>query len=75
MAEHLRPRGGTALKITWATDELDLERARLRQRSRIEVVAGPRAGDVFDETHEITGWTPERWQAAVARSPFKWTAL
>ena len=68
-------RGETALTITWATEHVDPENARLRQRSRIEVVSGPRAGDVLEETHEMTAWTPERWQAALASSPFVCTAV
>ena len=68
-------RGETALEITWATEHVDLEDARLRQRSRIAIVSGPRAGEVLDEAHEMTAWTPERWDAAIARSPFVCTAI
>jgi SAM-dependent methyltransferase len=37
-------RRGTKLRVTWATDEVDVE-AGQRQRSRIEVLSGERAGE------------------------------
>jgi hypothetical protein len=67
-------RGDTALKVTWVTDEVDAANYRLRQRSRIEVLSGPLAGEVLEETHKMTAWTPAHWRAAVARSPFVCTA-
>jgi SAM-dependent methyltransferase len=67
-------RGDTALRIAWSTEEIDPTGARLRQRSRIEILTGPRAGEVLEETHEMTAWTQERWQAAVKRSSFHCTA-
>ena len=63
-------RGETKLKIDWVDEELDGARARSRQRSRIEVLAGPRAGEVIEEVHEMTAWTPETWADAIAASPF-----
>jgi len=67
-------RGDTTLKVTWGTEAVDPGNAWVRQRSRIEVVSGPRAGEVLEEAHEMNAWTPERWQAAVARSGFEYTA-
>jgi SAM-dependent methyltransferase len=64
-------RGDTTLKIDWEDEGIDWERGRSRQRSRIEVLTGPRAGDVIEETHEMTAWTPETWARAVASSPFE----
>ena len=64
-------RGGTALQITWATEEIDLERMLERQRSRIEVLEGDRAGEVFEEVHTVALWTPETWSTEVARSAFR----
>ena len=64
-------RGGTVLQITWATEEIDLERRLERQRSRIEVLEGDRAGEVFEEVHTVTLWTPETWSTEVARSAFR----
>jgi SAM-dependent methyltransferase len=63
-------RDGTELKIDWVDEELDVARAISRQRSRIEVLAGERAGDVLEEIHETTAWTPETWAEAIAASPF-----
>jgi len=63
-------RDGTELKIDWVDEELDVARGISRQRSRIEVLAGERAGDVLEEIHEMTAWTPETWADAIAASPF-----
>jgi SAM-dependent methyltransferase len=64
-------RGGTALRCDWSDEEVDFERGISRQRSRIEVLEGPRAGEVIEEIHEMTLWTPETWAAAVDASPFR----
>ena len=63
-------RGETKLKVDWVDEELDAGRRVSRQRSRIEVLAGPRAGDVIEEIHEMTAWTPATWRAAIDASPF-----
>jgi SAM-dependent methyltransferase len=63
-------RGETKLRIDWIDEELDVESGRSLQRSRIEVLEGPRAGEVLEEVHEMTAWTPETWTRAVAASPF-----
>jgi hypothetical protein len=34
------------------------------------VLAGPRAGNVVEEVHDMTAWTNESWARAVAASPF-----
>lgn|GEM_PF-5522799 len=64
----------TRLRITWTTEELDFAAGLERQRSRIEILEGERAGDVIEELHVITLWTPDAWTAAVAASPFTRTA-
>jgi hypothetical protein len=66
-------RGDSSLRVTWATEEIDPSNARLRQRSRIKVFSGPRAGEALEEAHEMTAWTPARWQGAVGRSAFRST--
>jgi SAM-dependent methyltransferase len=89
MGRHLRPGGrylvqlqlgGEAhssewetngVRVTWATEHVDPAAGRQRQRSRIET----RAGEVVEEVHELTLWTPAAWAAAVAASPFAETAL
>jgi SAM-dependent methyltransferase len=63
-------RGETRLQIDWVDEELDVAGGRSRQRSRIEVMSGPRAGEVIEEVHDMTAWTPDAWHAAVAASAF-----
>jgi SAM-dependent methyltransferase len=63
-------RGQTTLKVDWVDEELDVVRGVSRQRSRIEVLAGPRAGEVVEEVHEMTAWTPVTWAGAIEASPF-----
>jgi SAM-dependent methyltransferase len=63
-------RDGTRLKVDWVDEELDVAQGISRQRSRIEVVAGDRAGEVLEEVHEMTAWTPATWAEAIAASPF-----
>jgi SAM-dependent methyltransferase len=59
------------LRVTWATEHVDLAAGRQRHRSRIELASG----EVVEELHEMTLWTPETWAAAVAASPFTPTAV
>jgi cyclopropane fatty-acyl-phospholipid synthase-like methyltransferase len=68
-------RDGTTLRISWVDEELDPQRGISRQRSRIEVVSGPRAGDVVEEVHAMTAWTPETWARAIDASPFARVAI
>jgi SAM-dependent methyltransferase len=67
-------RGDTSLRADWVDEELDFERGISRQRSRIEVLSGERAGDVLEEIHQMTLWTPTTWTAAIDASPFEETA-
>ena len=62
-------RGETKLRWEWADVEMDFERGISRQRSRIEVLAGPRAGDVIEDVHDMTLWMPETWARAIDASP------
>jgi SAM-dependent methyltransferase len=64
-------RGDTRLRCDWSDEEVDFERGRSRQRSRIEVLEGPRAGEVLEEIHEMTLWKPDTWAEAIASSPFR----
>ena len=63
-------RGETHLRIDWTDEELDLAGGRSLQRSRIQVLQGPRAGEVIEEVHEMSAWTPDAWHSAIARTPF-----
>jgi SAM-dependent methyltransferase len=67
-------RGATSLRVRWVDEELDLVRGRSLQRSSIEVLTGPRAGEVVEEMHEMTAWTPSTWAAAIEASPFEQVA-
>ena len=63
-------RGELSLRIDWTTEEVDLAAGCALQRSRIEILAGPRQGQIVVEDHAMTAWTPETWGAAIAASPF-----
>jgi SAM-dependent methyltransferase len=63
------------LRVMWATERVDVAAGRQWQRSRIELFSGDRAGEVVEELHELTLWTPQAWAAAVAASPFAATAV
>ena len=67
-------RGETSVKVDWVDEELDVVQGVSRQRSRIEVLAGPRAGEIVEEVHEMTAWTPATWAGAIEASPFELVA-
>jgi SAM-dependent methyltransferase len=69
-SSHWETKDETPLRIDWTTEKVDLAAGRSLQRSRIEILAGPRRGEVVVEDHEMTAWTPETWAAAIATSPF-----
>ena len=89
MGRHLRPGGrylaqlqlgadprassweANGLRMRWTTERVDLEAGRQYQRSRLETPAG----EVVEELHELTLWTPETWAATVAASPFALNAI
>jgi cyclopropane fatty-acyl-phospholipid synthase-like methyltransferase len=64
-------RGDTKLRADWVDEELDFERGVSRQRSRIEVLEGPRTGEVIEEIHDMTLWSPATWADAIDASPFE----
>jgi SAM-dependent methyltransferase len=61
--------------VTWATESVDLDRGVEHQRSTVEVIDGARAGEIIEETHVVTAWTPPTWARLVQRSPFDYTAV
>jgi len=63
--------GETTLRCEWSDEEVDFDRGISRQRSRIEVLSGPRAGEVIEEIHEMTLWKPDTWVEAIDASPFE----
>jgi SAM-dependent methyltransferase len=68
---HLSRWKANGVHVTWTTEHVDPAAGRQQQRSRIETPAG----EVVEELHELTLWTPAAWAAAVAASPFAETAL
>ncbi len=61
-------RGDVALSIRWAP--VSRRGGREEHHSRIEVLSGPRKGEVIEETHVMAAWTPASWRRAIAASPF-----
>ena len=59
------------VRVTWTAEPVDPGAGRQLHRSRIETPTG----EVVEELHELTLWTPAAWAAAVAASPFAETAL
>ena len=68
-------RDGIRVRATWTVESRDLDRGTELHRSSFEVLTGPRAGQVHEQLHEMTFWTPETWGAAVAASPFERRAV
>jgi len=68
-------RDGVRIRAHWAVESRDVAQGTEVHRSRFEVLSGPRAGEVHEQLHEMTYWTPETWGAAVAGSPLEWAAV
>lgn len=66
---------GVRVRTDWRVEAIDLEGGVELQRCTIEVLAGTDEGRVFEETHRMAAWTPERWAAAVAETPFRYVAV
>jgi len=63
-------RNGVKLHVVWEAVEREPEALRERSRSRVEVVSGPRAGEVVEDLHTNTFWTVAGWREAIGDSPF-----
>ncbi len=61
--------------VTWAPESRDEERGVELHRSTIAITAGPRAGEVVEEVHEMTVWSHGEWRAAVEDTGFEWAAV
>ena len=70
-----RERDGVRVRTNWRVEEIDLERGVELQRGTIECLSGPDAGRVVDEVHRMAAWTPERFAAAIALTPFNYCAV
>jgi SAM-dependent methyltransferase len=45
-----------------------------QSRSRVEVLSGPRAGEVVEDLHTTAYWTPDTWREAIDASPLEQVA-
>jgi cyclopropane fatty-acyl-phospholipid synthase-like methyltransferase len=63
-------RDGVKLHVVWEAFERDPAVFSERSRSRVEILAGSRAGEVVEDVHTNTFWTVDAWREAVAASPF-----
>jgi SAM-dependent methyltransferase len=63
------------LRVTWSTEEVDFVRGLERQRSRVEIVEEERVGEIVEEDHMVTTWTPTTWARLVEDSRFDVNAV
>ena len=70
-----REQDGIRVRAGWCVEEIDLEAGVELQRGTIECLSGPDAGRVFAEVHRMAAWTPERWAAVIAATPFVYRAV
>jgi len=63
-------RGGTRLKISVEIIETDFENMRELHCFRVNVLEGSRIGEVLEENHWMTLWTPDLWRDVMDASPF-----
>ena len=63
------------MRAQWSVESRDANTGVELHHSLFEVLEGPRAGEVHTQVHEMSFWTTKTWGAAVAASPFEWTAV
>ncbi|MEX2210877.1 MAG: class I SAM-dependent methyltransferase [Gaiellaceae bacterium] len=63
-------RGEVKLHVLFEALGRDPVRPSDQSRSRVEILSGPRRGEIVEDLHSTTYWTPETWRAAVDASPF-----
>ena len=68
-------RGDLRLQVAWVPERWDDEHGVELHRSRVEILTGPRAGEVHEEVHEMTVWSHADWRAAVEAAGFEWRAV
>ncbi len=68
-------RGGVQLRITWEPEARDDERGVETHRSTVEILTGPRAGELHEELHEMTFWSHDAWRAEIEAAGFEWAAV
>ena len=67
-------RGDVKLRVLFEALGRDPVLPREQSRSRVEILSGSRAGEIVEDLHSTTYWTPETWRAAVDASPLSQTA-
>jgi SAM-dependent methyltransferase len=68
-------RDGQHVRALWSVESRDTSAGVEWHRSLFEVLEGPRAGEVHEQVHPMSFWTPETWGAVVGASPLEWTAV
>jgi SAM-dependent methyltransferase len=68
-------RGETRLRVTWRPEARDEPRGIELHRSTVEILGGPRAGEVLEEVHEMTVWSHDGWRTAVEGAGLEWAGL
>jgi SAM-dependent methyltransferase len=68
-------RDGVRLRVTWTPEARDDARGVETHRSRVEILTGPRAGEVHEDLHEMTAWRHQGWREAVEAAGFAWAAV
>jgi SAM-dependent methyltransferase len=69
----LAERDGMEVRVTWTPGPR--ERGVELHRSTIEILSGPRAGEIVEEDHPMTVWDHDGWRRAIEESGFTWVAV
>jgi len=67
-------RDGVKLHVVFEALGRDATLEREESRSRVRVLSGSRAGEVVEDRHTTTYWTPETWSDAIDESPLEQVA-
>lgn len=68
-------RDGTRVRTTWSAISFDAGSGLQTESCKFEILAGPDAGRVYEERHELRKWNWEEWGALIAASPFRLAAV
>jgi SAM-dependent methyltransferase len=68
-------RDGVQLRVTWTPEGRDPEHGVETHRSRVEILTGPRGGEVHEDVHVMTRWRHEEWREAVESAGLEWAAV
>jgi len=62
-------RGEVKLRVLFEALGRDPVQPSERSRSRVEILSGPRKGEIVEDLHSTTYWTAETWRAVIEASP------